>query len=109
MASRTDMCKKYGSGNIVFPYTIGRIEYVLRNVVLAVIFLPAQFVAEKSDNPILLALCVAFLILGVLAGFWFQIIPRIRDLGWNTKLAWLMLVPGVNVVMGFGLFFLPGK
>jgi len=109
MASRSDIYKKHGSGNIVFPYAIGRIEYVLRNVVLLMIFLPPKMIAEKLDNPILILTCAVLLFAGLIAAFWFQIIPRLRDLGWNTKLAWLMLILGVNVIMGIGLFALPGK
>jgi uncharacterized membrane protein YhaH (DUF805 family) len=109
MTSRSNIYKQLNSGNLLFPYRIGRVEYFVRGLILGLLVAFPSTLADRTENPFLLLFCgVLLLVIGV-AAFWIQIIPRMRDLKWNTKLAWLMLVPGVNIIMGVGLLFMPPK
>jgi hypothetical protein len=98
---------RYSTGNFLFPSHIGRMEYIARNIGLTVISLPMKLIAEKSENLFVLLLCLVLLITICIAGLWISIIPRIRDIGWNPKLAWLMLIPGVNIIFGISLAATP--
>jgi len=40
---------------------------------------------------------------------WGVVIPRLRDLGWDSRWAWLMILPFVNIVLGLQLLFTPGQ
>ena len=109
MKNTSNLYNRLNSGSFVFPYRIGRLEYFLRGLGLGVLMAFPSILSESIEN-VILQLVFSILTLSiVIASFWIYIIPRMRDLGWNPKLAWLMIVPGVNIVMGIGLLFMPPK
>ncbi len=109
MGTRSNLYKQLNSGSFLFPYRIGRVEYFLRGLALGLLIAFPSILIERTEN-LVLQLVFSVLTLSIfIASFWIYIIPRMRDVGWNLKLTWLILIPGVNVFMGLGLLFLPPK
>ncbi len=109
MKNRPNLYNRLNSGSVVFPYRIGRIDYFLRGLALGLLMAFPSIIAEHTETVILQLLFSVLTLLIFIASFWIYVIPRMRDLGWNPKLAWLMIVPGVNIVMAIGLLFMPPK
>jgi len=111
MPRKRDYGKKYRVGvlGFIFPYTIGRGEYFARTAVVNLLFVPVKLIVEKSDNVLVLLICLVIGVTWLVASFWISIIPRIRDLDWNTKLTWLCFIPGINIIFGMALLVTPGK
>ncbi|MEI8205241.1 MAG: DUF805 domain-containing protein [Kiritimatiellales bacterium] len=101
--------KKFESNSFLCPSRIGRVEYFLRNIGLGLIMTPFELIMEKSDNAAVSFVSFLIFVSLLVFGFWFSLLPRIRDVGWNQKLAWLMLIPGINIIFGVSLFATPGK
>ena len=109
MGNRSNLYKQLNSGSFLFPNRIGRLEYFARALVLGLVTALLSTLLEHTEN-LFLQLFLAILTLAIIvASFWIYLIPRMRDLGWKTKLAWLALIPGINIFMGLGLLFLPAK
>jgi len=109
MNNRSTLQNRLSAGSFLFPHRIHRIEYLVRGTVLGVLMGISSTLMNYTDN-VVVSLVSAILTLALMIiSFWIYLIPRVRDVGWNTKLAWLILIPGVNVFMGIGLLFLPPK
>ena len=102
-----------GFVGFIFPSNIGRGEFLARNIGLALTSsLPLMFLGEivEQSQSILLSLIYLVLIIAfTLFAIWFSTIPRINDLGWSRKLAWLIVIPGVGQIFGLALLVTPGK
>ena len=101
--------KRIESGNFLCPSRIGRIEYFLRNIGLGLVMTPFELIMDKSSNATMSFVCFIVFISLCIFWLWFALFPRIRDVGWSKKLAWLMLIPGINIIFGVSLFATPGK
>ncbi len=93
----------------MFPHRIGRLDYFIRSTIfwLTSIFLSALI--KNAENWILILILFVLIVLLVFLQFRVYVIPRIRDIGWSPNIAWLFLVPGVNVIFGIMLWATPGK
>ena len=99
-----------GITGTIFPRSIGRGEYFVRSILLnLLVIIPLSLVTERTENPLLGALGALALIAVIITAFWITIVPRLMDMNCNTKLAWLCLIPGINVFMALALLFTPGK
>ena len=107
--------KKFRGGKLglIFPASIGRAEFIARNIGLGILIsLPLALlggIAEQSQSIIVSLVYLILLIAFMLFGMWFSIIPRITDIGWSKKLAWISVVPFVGQLFGFILLITPGK
>lgn len=97
-----------------FPDRIARVEFIIRSVVLNIVFaflfnpVEAAVYAGTASVPVFiygLIIVVSYLGLSIVS----IVLPRLRDLRWNPKWAWLMLVPVANIVLGLQLVLTPGK
>ncbi len=100
--------------DVFLPDRMGRIGFLVRSsVVNALAFLvlpmpdhtaPTSFAATPQLFTFLaiFACFAAYSILGIVR-------PRLRDLGWSSIWAWLVLVPLLNAVFGFMLLLTPGQ
>jgi uncharacterized membrane protein YhaH (DUF805 family) len=97
----------------VFPSNIGRGEFLARNLGLGlVISLPLALlggIAEQTQSALISIIYLILMTVFFLFGIWFSVIPRINDIGWSRKLAWLYLVPFVGLFFGLTLLVTPGK
>lgn len=112
MPRERDYAKYQAPGIIgtIFPRSIGRLEYFLRSVLVnLLVVVPLAMITETTTNPFLGLLGALALVGVIIAFFWITVIPRLRDMNCNTKLAWLCLIPGINVIMAIALLFTPGK
>jgi hypothetical protein len=104
---------KGGAAALLFPYSIGRTEYFIRSIFYTLLtYLPLAFIAAavEASGSALSAILYLFLLIGQLAGvIWIAVIPRMRDMGWLARAAWLTLIPGFNIIIGVMLLFKPGK
>ena len=102
-----------GISGLIFPASIGRAEFVARNIGLSILIsLPLALlggITEQSESGILLLIYMLLAFMFFLFGLWFSIIPRITDVGWSKKLAWLTIIPVVGQIFGLALLITPGK
>lgn len=103
--------------DILFPLQIERREFVIRSAILWVLLAPVWVPTEKwllshytfeIDTPTKIRLIVT-LVIAVL--FWtrYAVLPRLKDLSWSPKLAWLIAVPPVNLGLLIMLIMTAGK
>lgn len=104
---------RIGVSGFLFPPNIGRGEYLARNLGLTLIaIVPLALmdsISAQLDNAIISLINLVLIIVIALFGIWFAVIPRINDLGWNKKLAWLMFIPFAGQLFGFVLLITPKK
>jgi len=101
--------KRFETGSFVFPARIGRMEYFLRNLGLGLVMIPFELIMTNSSNGALSFISFILFTTLFVFGLWFSVFPRLRDVNWNSKLAWLVLIPGVNIIFAISLFATPGK
>jgi len=108
-----DKIYRRGFAGFLFPSNIGRGEFLARNIGMAFFLsLPLTFlggIVENSQSILLSLIYLAFAIVSALFAIWFSIIPRINDIGWSRKLAWLSIIPFVGLFFGLTLLVTPGK
>jgi hypothetical protein len=91
---------------IFFPYEIGRIQFLIRNIILVIFgsFVATYIWKELGDPPyvFLLWFCIycAYGVFGLM-------LPRIRNAGYPARYLWWVLVPFANLWIGYILYFLP--
>jgi uncharacterized membrane protein YhaH (DUF805 family) len=104
---------RVGMSGFLFPPNIGRGEFLARNIGMALLIsIPLALlggIAEQSQNALLSLIYLILIAAFVLFGIWFSIIPRINDLGWSRKLAWLTIIPFVGQFVGLILLITPKK
>ena len=84
--------------NLLFPYEIGRLGYLIRLICLLGVLL--LFATSQTDGRIFIVVLIAAFIFK----FPFMIIPRLRSIGWSPWMAVCMFIPFVNFL--FLLIFL---
>lgn len=97
----------------IFPERIGRSEYLARSLILnlgmLLFLLPLDLVHDLGKvtwGGLFYMLAVG--LFGLVLILWGAVFPRMRDLMWNTRWAWILLcVPGVNLIVVFVLLFAP--
>ena len=106
--------------DIIFPDVIGRLNYLVRGIVMwlltYVLIAPVQlldfWLKTRPPTPILLIERV-YLIVGLVALIWLSLrsvyFPRIHDIGLPKKAAWLLLIPGLNIVFPLLLLIVPSR
>ena len=106
--------------DILCPFSIGRINYLVRYVLLHasayLMLLPFWIYFLFTDRPITgigLVPVVLYLLMASALMTWFAVFgvyfPRIYDAGLPRKSAWLLLVPGINIIFMIALLFVPGR
>ena len=114
----------------LFPYSLDRIPMITRSLIIGVLIsFPVNlmygtsmskidFLLENQNEATIeslylsLAVLLVSIVLSValfVLSFWMLTIPRLRSMGQSPKLAWLMLIPGLNVVFSWVLIFAPPK
>ncbi|MGV3533326.1 MAG: DUF805 domain-containing protein [Chthoniobacteraceae bacterium] len=97
----------------LFPIRIGRVSYLIRYVLLLVAAVVASIMLEMApfaSSAVRIPMsagAVVLLIFTLLCLFRAILFPRLRDVGWNTAWALLVLVPIVNVLFVVALLFVP--
>ncbi len=98
---------------IFMPSAIDRREFVGRNMAFFVVTSIAlgHFSEDLENIPehLTAPAYISISIISILFLLPFSIIPRMRDIGFNPFFSFLILIPGVNIVMGLMLLFSPGK
>ena len=100
--------------DLLFPENIGRIEYLVRSLVLRLVFLALYGPLEKvlaihSFRIVAICAAVTTMIAGLVFQIWGAVIPRLRDIPRSPKWAWLLLVPFANVALDMLLLLTPGR
>jgi len=93
----------------MFPHQIGRLDYFIRSTVFGLVAAFLSALIKNTENWILILILFVLIVLVIFLQFRVYVIPRIRDIGWSPNIAWLVLVPGVNVIFGIILWATPGK
>ena len=103
---------------VLFPETIGRVEYFLRNIALTLLMMIALipcsvFASLAGDGgraamrPYSTVASLAVIVVTVVLGIVSIAYPRMRDMGWKPALAWLLLVPYLGVLVWAFLVIAP--
>ena len=103
---------------VLFPETIGRVEYLLRNIALILLMMIAMipcsvFASLAGDGgraamgPYSTVAALAIIVVTVVLGTVSIAYPRMRDMGWKPALAWLLLVPYLGILVWAFLVIAP--
>lgn len=87
----------------LFPHSVGRLEYLGRLLITALISIPIVLLTRDVVNFYIMLIPI------ILFSFWFSEIPRIRDMGWSPWIVLFELVPGAGKVFSLLLLLAPGK
>ena len=113
MKKRTYYPIRIGAAGFFFPYKIGRAEFMIRNMLLTIVTgIPlalCDMIAEQTQSILMYVLVLILILLIALFSLWYSVIPRIEDIGFRRKLAFLIFIPFVGPIFGLYLMLLPGK
>jgi uncharacterized membrane protein YhaH (DUF805 family) len=95
---------------IVFPRRLHRVDYVIRILVADGLLWLLLSSGSPSDPTLgglrLVGIWLGSLVIGIYSLF-FVLLPRVRDVGWDSWLVLLGLVPYVGPLFHFVLLFVP--
>ena len=103
---------------VLFPETIGRVEYFLRNIALTLLMMIALIPfsvltslagdgGRAAMRPYSTVAGLAVIVVTVVLGIVSIAYPRMRDMGWKPALAWLLLVPYLGILVWAFLVIAP--
>ena len=102
--------------NLLFPQTIGRVEFIVRYLLLSIISAGASVLLEMNQmigSGVMSILCsiIGMLLFIFLLIFLFKgiVFPRLHSLQWSKWSSLMLLAPLVNIFFLFLLVFIPGK
>jgi uncharacterized membrane protein YhaH (DUF805 family) len=100
--------QRSGAAAFLFPTKVGRLSYFLRLLtVLAMhlgVYLFSQQLADAKTRALIV---ISWVILALIYGLLFIVLPRVRDFGLPTLAAVLFLIPILNTVFALCLLFGP--